>query len=561
MQKEDTARGLFTLEPVKSDIIKYPTFNGLPSEDFLKFQETMIQRFRENKVRRKEQVAKLRECLKGAALGRVPDGVKEIEEAFTRLNEAFGNPAKVMAFNLKAIDEIGMMPSDKLASGQLSYSRRIEWFLKLEVILAKILQLSQRSSKLAHEAFATSTYRRLWSRFPTSVLDKLVKIQGEDGDRMEAFLDKIKEMRKHAQLMDDECGNAATAAFKRKEGTTPNKVTAEIFFRPPQQYDECRVCVYLSTTKGNHRNLFQNHLSNYPTGCPKFIEATTELRKSLVDKIKFCPQCFHPDVIYIPSHLNECQFSNSKKNAYICQYSTCKTHMWICLVHKRENKQQMDRFRSDLLKRGQNLAFTSVENFAGFTTDPQAYNQAVRKFTRNEKKKKVLKRTEIVPVPQGEPLFLFHPAQGKTRPVNTFYDSGCSHAVFQADIPISELQSQLTAKGPFSIGGVGGLTTTALDEWIVMVPRADGRKQLIQGLTVPRVTCDFPLISLEEAVAEVKADDVDSQELQRCSVPPQAGGAVDMLLGIKYSSIFPEAVHTLPSGLTIYRSKLASYGL
>ena len=497
VQKEDTARGLFTLEPVKSDIIKYPTFNGLPSEDFLKFQETMIQRFRENKVRRKEQVAKLRECLKGAALGRVPDGVKEIEEAFTRLNEAFGNPAKVMAFNLKAIDEIGMMPSDKLASGQLSYSRRIEWFLKLEVILAKILQLSQRSSKLAHEAFATSTYRRLWSRFPTSVLDKLVKIQGEDGDRMEAILDKIQDMRKHAQLMDDECGNAATAAFKRKEGTTPNKVTAEIFFRPPQQYDECRVCVYLSTTKGNHRNLFQNHLSNYPTGCPKFIEATTELRKSLVDKIKFCPQCFHPDVIYIPSHLNECQFSNSKKNAYICQYSTCKTHMWICLVHKRENKQQMDRFRSDLLKRGQNLAFTSVENFAGFTTDPQAYNQAVRKFTRNEKKKKVLKRTEIVPVPQGEPLFLFHPAQGKTRPVNTFYDSGCSHAVFQADIPISELQSQLTAKGPFSIGGVGGLTTTALDEWIVMVPRADGRKQLIQGLTVPRVTCDFPLISLE----------------------------------------------------------------
>ena len=100
VQKEDTARGLFTLEPVKSDIIQYPTFNGLPSEDFLKFQETMIQRFRENKVRRKEQVAKLRECLKGAALGRVPDGVKEIEEAFTRLNEAFGNPAIVMAFNL-----------------------------------------------------------------------------------------------------------------------------------------------------------------------------------------------------------------------------------------------------------------------------------------------------------------------------------------------------------------------------------------------------------------------------------------------------------------------------
>ena len=91
------------------------------------------------------------------------DGVKDIEEAFERLNEAFGNPAKVMGFNLKALEDLGTMPSEKLANGQLSYSKRIEWLLKLEVILAKILDLSKRSSKLAHEAFSSSTYRKLLS--------------------------------------------------------------------------------------------------------------------------------------------------------------------------------------------------------------------------------------------------------------------------------------------------------------------------------------------------------------------------------------------------------------
>ena len=70
------------MEPVRSDIIKYPTFSGLPSEDLLKFVETMQQRFRENKVKKKEQVAKLIEFLRGAALGRVPDGITDIEEAF-----------------------------------------------------------------------------------------------------------------------------------------------------------------------------------------------------------------------------------------------------------------------------------------------------------------------------------------------------------------------------------------------------------------------------------------------------------------------------------------------
>ena len=558
--KEDTARGLFTLEPVKSDIIKYPNFSGLPHEDYLKFKEVMITRFRENKVKRKEQVSKLRECLRGAALGRVPDGVRDIEEAFNRLNEAFGNPSKVMAYQIKALEDLGMMPPDKQANGQLNYTKRIEWFLKLEVILGKILELSKRNSKLAHEAFGSSTYRKLWSRFPTSVLDKLVKIQGEDAERMQAILDKIKQLRQHAQVMDDECGNPAGAASRRKvDGVIPNKVTAEIFFRQPQHYGECRVCVHLAALKKNHQNLFENHLSNYPTGCPKFIEASMDLKKNLVEKIKFCPQCFNPDIVFTRDHISDCQFTKSpKKNAYICTIPSCKTHMWICLLHKRENRQQMERFKDDLQRRGLNLAF--ISNFVGFTSKPDAYAQAVKKWKNYDKKKKKENRSELVPVPKGEPLFLFHAAQGKTGPVNTFYDTGCSHAVLQADIPFTQLKSQLVAKGPFNIGGVGGLTTIALDEWVVQVPRADGRKQLIQGLTVPQVTCEFPMINLQSAVHDVKADDISNQDLQNCRVPPEAGGVVDMLLGIKYSSIFPVAVHSLPCGLTIYRSQLASYG-
>ena len=554
VEKEDSDRGLFTLEPVKTDIIKYPTFAGLPSEDYLKFKETMQQRFRENKVKKKEQVAKLRECLKGVALGRVPEGVKEIEEAFSRLNEAFGNPSKVMNFNLKALEDLGIMPSEKLSNGLLNYSRKIEWLLKLEVILGKILELSKRSSKLAHEAFSSSTYRKLWARFPTQVLDKLVKIQGEDGDRLGGILAKLKEMREHAQIMDDECGNAAAAAKKKGDFTPPIKVTAELFFKSPQKFEECRICVHLSATKKNHQNLFENHLSNYATGCPKFVEATMEMRRSLVDKIKICPQCFHPDVVFSQGHLKECLFSEPmKKNAYSC--TKCKTHMWICLVHRQDNSKHMDKFRYDLQRRGQNLGFTSYDHQQAFQSDPHAFNSAFRKIRRTEKKK----TGEIVPVPDGEPLFLFHGAKGRTRAVNVFYDSGCSHAVFQSGVPGTELKGQLVAKGPFSIGGVGGITTTAEDEWVVLMPRSDGRKQLVQGLTVPKITSEFPLISLDAAVQALKDDDISNEILQKCRVPPLAGGSVDVLMGNKYNSIFPEPVHCLPNGLTIYKSRLASY--
>ena len=229
--------------------------------------------------------------------------------------------------------------------------------------------------------------------------------------------------------------------------------------------------------------------------------------------------------------------------------------MWICLTHKTENKRHLEKFRNELQQKGQTLGFISHDPRIVTEINNSAFNAAVRKVRRSEKKKSV----EIVPVPEGEPLFLFHGAQGRNRPINTFYDSGCSHAVFKSGVPGTELKGQLVAKGPFHIGGVGGLHTMAEDEWVVLMPRVDGRKQLVQGLTVPTITCDFPLIPLDAAIADIKNDNPSNAELQNCKVPPLAGGVVDVLLGIKYNSIFPEPVHSLPNGLTIYRSKLTSY--
>ena len=556
LKTEDTVRGLFTLEPARTDIMKYPSFSGSPSDDYMKFKETMEQRFRENKVRRKEQVAKLRECLKGVALARVPDGITDVVEAFKRLSEAFGNPNKIMAFNLKALDDIGTLPPEKIQNGQYNYAKRIEWFLKLEVILSKILDLSSRSSKLSHEAFASSTYRKLWSRFPTSVIDKLVKVPGEDSERFEGILNKLVKMRQHAQVMDDECGNANEAgAKKNSDAHTTTKMTIEVFFRPAQRFEDCRICIHLSSTSGSHGDLFDNHLSNYLTGCPKFVEATTEMRKTLVNKVQTCPQCFHPDIIFTRDHIKDCPFSK-KKNNYSCQNRNCREHMWICLQHKSANKLAMQKFRTDLLQSGHNLAFTSDLSMQATPASAQSLGKAEKRLSRGEKKK----GAETVPVPEGEPLFMFHAAQGRTAPVNTFYDSGCSHAVFQEGIPVEQFRAQLVSKGPFNIDGVAGLKTIAMDEWLVSVPRTDGKYQHIQGLTVPRITSDFPLINLEAATREAKDDDPTNLTLQNCKVPPLAGGSVHMLLGIMYLSIFPKEIHTLPSGLTVYQSRLASHG-
>ena len=92
--------------------------------------------------------------------------------------------------------------------------------------------------------------------------------------------------------------------------------------------------------------------------------------------------------------------------------------------------------------------------------------------------------------------------------VNTFFDNGCSTAVFREEIPVKELRGKITRNGPFYMNGVGDIRTTANNMWLCSMDLADGGKQLVEGLSVNKVTTDFPMINLETAVSAVKADNV-----------------------------------------------------
>ena len=93
---------------------------------------------------------------------------------------------------------------------------------------------------------------------------------------------------------------------------------------------------------------------------------------------------------------------------------------------------------------------------------------------------------EVVPEPNGRPIFLFFAAKGRNKPVQVFFDNGCSDAVMRAGIPGVE----------FGMGGVGGISSFTKDEWMVLVPRVDGKMQAVRGYSMNQVTCTFPEFDL-----------------------------------------------------------------
>ena len=155
-------------------------------------------------------------------------------------------------------------------------------------------------------------------------------------------------------------------------------------------------------------------------------------------------------------------------------------------------------------------------------------------------------------------MFMFLEAEGLHNPVNTFFDNGCCDAIFKSEIPEKELKGVLLNKGPFQMGGVGDIVTTAEDEWLLQFNRTDGKKQLVKGVTMKQITCDFPRADISEVTAEIKANKLNP-DLENCSLPKEVGGTVHVLLGIRYSNVAPVPIYQLECGLTVFKTRLKAH--
>ena len=117
----------------------------------------------------------------------------------------------------------------------------------------------------------------------------------------------------------------------------------------------------------------------------------------------------------------------------------------------------------------------------------------------------------------------------------------------------------LSPLGALSIKGVGDTKVKVMDEWACLLDRADGSKQVVQGVAVEKITSAFPNVNVSKAVKEVKAAAPNNKLLQKLKIPELAGGEPDVLLGIFYENCQPQKIHTLPSGLFIAKLQLTSH--
>ena len=626
---EDEQRCLYSNSRSKGAEVKLPTFDGNRFDDFMKFQKEMKKGFKSNKIRKEDQVKKLRECLRGDPKELIPVGMESVEDAWLILKTRYGDAARVMTAKKMLVEKMGKYP--KAGFGAVGLSRQIKWITELETILLDIIRLGEESEQLERDAYSSDMVLLILGYFPYHLQYELqdVLLPAEEDAKKKLclvieFLKKLRlknqglekvaehsETRKPAEgsrkVVDEESegssGRGGKFGYGKGGKTLKWSPVGAVVYNPPERDEKCRICTQLEA-EGDTKNIYDDHTQSVPVGCPRFAAMPQKEKLSMIKKAKLCNFCMDSTAIVKQGVLHaKCPVLQSKK-FYTCLGDNCKVHFSLCdnKEHIKLNKKKFEAARTWWEKKGikyANIAYmsrptcnevaqvTTAEQLSGpqvqtgeelpepdvpegrdesnreaFDTQvkTKADDHPVNLREATKKLKECVEGSTVIEVPEGDPMFLFSSAVGKTRAINIFYDKGCSHVVLKDGVPQEELDSVMTKQGPLSINGVGDTKVRVKDEWACLLDKADGCKQIIQGVTVDHITAPFPIMDLKEAVKEIKADDPENEELQDLRVPSTAGGEADILFGILYECCHPVHVHTLPSGLFIAKLRLATPG-
>ena len=550
VKDEDKKRNLQSLLPSKVDKVKYPCFSGDPGEDFMRFREKMLECFRKNRVPYSDMIDKLRECLKSAALKRVPETLKNIDTAWENLQEAFGSPMVVLKERLKSLTKLGGIPPDSSASKQ------IVWYHDIESVIQDIIDLgSSADLNLQMGAFGPGVQEQILRAFSDNPLKKREVAKTGHGkqpkQKIIAFRDKIIDFRRETQIAEVESGSINERDKKQLRPQNPT-AAAHMTGSDPISNGDCRVCKQIESQGNPQRlDLFVNHLGHHTYQCPVFMKLVMKERVQVIRKIQLCQYCLDYKVITDRNHEATCKSKKSNtSHLWKCDSTSCGRHSWVCLTHAdNSNKSKLKKYAEKFSRRGLQFATAGILSLSSTFGDKSAAYRSLEKQVDRE----------LVPTPDGQPMFLFYCAKGKTRALKIFFDSGCSRFIMRDCIPNVELPASLVKKGRFPIGGVGGCTIYAENEYMVAMDTIDGKAQQLQGVTVQSITSDFPELDISAAVSEVIANAPQNLQLRRCKFPRSVGGRIDCLIGIQYNQLQPVMLHMLPSGLAIYKTKLAPH--
>ena len=564
LKLEDKKRGLCSTisKSISKDSVVFPeTFSGSFGQNVYKFEQKFRQAIQDSQIREKDHVEVLRKHLAGNAKTLIGDHHEDLDKALKVLISYFGDKRKIWDSCKERFNKTFQGEFIKVW-GRYGDESRVLAIARVIEFLRECIELSEKYSSLKQEIYNTSTLEHILKVLPREYFKGFNDlINGQEMDMQDMF--------KHAKnYLEEQKNSALTASTYAKDTSKKSNEERKINYHKggKSNNDNCSYCEDGKKCKSEWDGF----------GCLDIYKLSEkEERSNWLYAQRLCKRCgskFGKD--------HECNWSKERQHAK-CQMNFCKFGAIVCRKHFNNMSKELMKWLTDNKFDIKSLNSMIFNQLSFKSNDKSSTIQVAKLTSRNREDlqqgivscpmedKDLVKYFEdglkgdgvsddVVPIPEGESVFILNLIQGKTRPLLAFMDNGCNCFVAKEGVVEKELKSAKLRHGPIDVGVASGINVQASGEWASLLPLEDGRYQIVKGLTMKKVTQDMPKIKLLEVFNALKAENKDVKCIQNLRVPKFIGGPPDIIIGIKYQSVYPELIHQFPNGLCVYKSKLKS---
>ena len=573
----DKDLGLYSLADTKAkSSVQYPDcFGGSLGENVFKFIKEFREAIISDHVRKADEVKTLIKYLKGDAKSSIGEHHKTLDGALLHLEDMYGCPRLIVEKYTKEYEKsFGNIRN----WGKHGSKERVNAINKTVDFIRNLEDLAANHPGHLHgEIYSKQTLLLLTKGMPHEYTKRLNESCGHKDPYVDWFatIFDILEDCKSTNLSALSTGIGALSRVAKEENPSGSRAN--------QLSHNGHDCVKSSMCKDKWDLL----------GCIHLYKVTqVSDRETFLRERRGCFRCGRsPFSIKGGKHI--CSWKNGKMSARCTGKHTsggrcfkaaamCAEHTdngtdvlldWLKTHHVKFSVNMMllsheinthdsyyDNLKSKVNKQGQAVAKcrSSVQNREALQSGKAACmmdDEQIYEFF-SEDMRKMQSSAKVSRIPSGEAIFIFCVVAGLNGPVMAFIDCGANCFLAKEGVPENEFISVKLSNGPIPLSVAGGSTAYASAEYASLLPLANGNFQAVRGLTLKHVTGNMPELHLTQAFEQIKQQCSSNKRIQNIHVPSVIGGEVQIILGIRYQSIYPQILHTFPNGLTVFESKL-----
>ena len=491
-----------------------------------------------------------------------------IDEMWNRLKKAYGDPKVLLDKKLAQVRKIGPL-------WKLSGERLKESLVNLINGISDLISLSKYHG-IENKLYYGDSLEIIYGLMGEVRVKKWISLTCDEDleeelkwQRLISFLEKELKVQQELSLLKTKFNQEQ----RLRETYSSSSLQAEehALHHGCKESDlELDSCSNLQTqdsyvsSQSNPKCPFCDEVGHYQTktgliqyyACKKFVDMTPFERFKELRKQGLCYVCLFPGAQQNSGkHVN-----GACKTDFSCKHPTHdiyerRKHILVCHEHRNtdENKKSLETYKNKYILQRSNVPEFSKEIKLAFMTK-QAHISVSDDVEKQSNDDGIINENGI---------YMLQKILVENKEYTLFFDTGCSDMVarYDAIIRIGSRAKQ-EVQGPITLGGVGSIKMESqYGIYQVRLPLVNGKDAVMAGVCLDKITNTFPSYPLKgEIENDIKNAYAKNGGIQQNlpKLPECIGGDVDFMIGTKYTRYHPEAIFSLPSGLTIYKSPFQS---